>query len=475
MKLKKALCMVLAFFTLVLSFTACEDKSEDLSSNQTINESGVKNPSNNNEINNNTKPSGNNGALATVYSQYSNLVSIGPFHNGLAYFLIKNSTYDYRYGYIDIQGNVVIEPTYRSSGNFEYDYVKVKSSTYPNPYLIIDRQGNIIFETEKNNVSAIGEVSNGYFWVETVEELITGNVYTVKYYSVKDLSVVATFYNHRADDSTRIDGTSKSSINNIGEASLYDYSRTYYGEDKAINIADYDSSFVPTPDNWSVDIRKLDVFSSVNDLDYKISSADNDLGQLATIAAKNQNGVAFFAVLDSTGNFFCQPQQSISFYDQLISNAEFRKNLCPAKDVESNLWGYIDPYGNWKIQPQYSSATPFSPDGYATVNKTTVIDTQGNTVLSPYAGSTEFTYGTYTCIDNGATWSLTFDENGELKVKNAYSTATSKYEIKGNVLTIHSDIFMFCPGIGYQAGEFIFKKEGNILTINGTEWTLSET
>ncbi|MBO5203828.1 MAG: WG repeat-containing protein [Clostridia bacterium] len=374
--------------------------------------------------------------------------------------------------------------------NFEYNYVKVRSYQYPNPYYIIDRQGNIIFETEKNNVSAIGEVSNGYFWVETVEELITGNVYTVKYYSVKDLSVVATFHNHKA-----FDGASRSSsINNIGEASLYDYTRydeIHYAEDKAINIADYDSSFVPTPDNWNVDISKLDAFSSVSDfgLTYKISGTDNDLGQLATIAAKNRNGVAFYAVLDSTGNFVCQPQQSISFlthdgkfYDQYISNAEFRKNLCPAKDVKSELWGYIDPYGNWKIQPQYSSATPFSPDGYATVNKTTVIDTQGNTILSPYAGSTEFTYGTYTRSDNSASWSLTFDENGILTVKqtNFGSTIsdTSKYEIKGNILVIYSGISIYvpsCPGIGTEAGEFIFKMEGNILTINGTEWTLSET
>ena len=467
MKAKKLLCLILAIFILTISFTSCKSISENPNS-ETIATSPNQQFIDTENINNNSDNSYNKDTFAPVYNKYSNLVNIGPFYNGIANFQIEVSTYDNRYGYIDINGNVIIEPIYRvykgEKHNFEYNYVDVQ--TLDGQTCIIDKQGKIIFEEDTNNITVIGKVQNGYFFVETVEELFSGNIYTVKYYSVKDLSVVATFQTQRSIWSNY----SQALISDIGEATI---------NQQTFNIADYDNSFTPKINNWNVEIKELDIFSSVRDLQYTISSSDNDLGQIATVAIQNQNRVNFFSIVDKNGNIIHQPQQNPSFLinDENIysmSNAEFRKNLCPAKDVESNLWGYIDPHGNWKIEPQYTSAKPFSPDGYATVNETIVIDTTGNTIFSPYGGDTEFVYGTYTRRENDVSWSLTFDENGELSVSGGHSKDTVNYEIRGNVLILHSGIRVFyngvTPGLGMNPGEFIYKIEDNILTINGIQW-----
>ncbi len=59
----------------------------------------------------------------------------------------------------------------------------------------------------------------------------------------------------------------------------------------------------------------------------------------------------------------------------------FSHDLCCAYSTQEQKWGYIDPYGNWKIEPQYDSVNTFSYDGYAVVDQYKVINTKGETIL----------------------------------------------------------------------------------------------
>ena len=500
--MKKILCIILALVMLTFAMTSCDnDDVPTFGGENNTNTNNGDNGSNNGNDNQSSEGTENG---ARVYRQYSNLVRIDQFKNGLATFLIydSNSSYhwgssgawngDYYYGFINEKGNVVIEPKYECSPHielpsFEYNYIKV--GDLDDHEYIIDKKGNVQFEVGKNNITAIGKVSEGYFWVETVEEDISGNMYTVRYYSADDLSIVATFNNIRAIPDNQTIGGTNSTLTDTGEGKLaYKLNQySYYDDDLVIfNISEYDSSYAPKQDSWNIDLDQVENFSSASYYYYHVSSKNNNKGQLATVALKNSNGTWFYSIVDSNGNVLMQPQKNITFplVDKTteIDNYDFCKDLCPAKDADSGYWGYIDPNGNWKIQPQYSTATSFSADGYATVNDKIVINTEGKVILSPAGWANEVVTslsGTYKYTGSSYNdWYLTFSEDGTLRITEhmgmaGSSWSTGKYQIKGSILVVSDTGYNIgCPTIT-KDGEYTFRKEGDTIIIGESEWKVS--
>ncbi len=475
--MKKTVCLCLCLFML-LTLVSC--KSNDFSMDMEAQDSEN---SKNNESNENT-----------VY-KYSNLTRIDPFYNGLAAFVIyeRNSTLhwgsegswsgDYLYGYANLQGEVVIEPTYDCSPNgalprFEYDYIKTTDKEQNE--CIIDKTGKVHFKKGENNVSELGSVSEGYFWVETVSEELSGNIYSVKYYSAVDLSVVASFENVRAitDNST---SDIKATLSPQGKGMIIkgdDYS--YYDKDIIyINISDYNSEYIPSQASWTVDFEKIDSLSQANYYIYHVSSRHNDVGEIATVILKNSSNVAFYAIVDNRGNVLLQPQKNIVFINDKNFKSEFCMNLCPAKDATSGMWGYIDTAGTWRIKPQYSSATPFSKDGYASVNDKIIINTYGNIVLSPTGYKNELISslsGKFKYKGGTFDYYMEFTEDGEVEFTESMGSTgsswiTGKYSIKGTSLVI-SEIgsYKYYPGIEGN-GTYPFYMDGKDIVVNGTKWT----
>ena len=422
--------------------------------------------------------------VAEVYKKYDNLVSIGNFVNGLAPFTIHDAngnyhwsygvgswTGDYFFGYINSSVDVVIKPKYECSPQealpaFYYEYICLETEkvTY-----ILDRQGNAKFQTGAGNVSEIGTISQGYFWVETYEEALSGMTYTVQYYNAKNMQVVATFAGMRAvPDNQSVDGKN-STLDSSGNARLVRTLKNYYSSEDILdfNIKDYDGSFAVTPNVWDIDFTAIESFQGASKWQYIPSVQNNDLGYLAAVRLQNSNGTLYYSVIDSEGNVLLEPQQDIAFPGWVHV---FCLNLCPAEDVESGLWGYIDPYGNWVIQPQYSSAGRFSEDGYAVINNKIVIDTTGKVVLSPEGWKNEVVTslsGKYRLKENTSFY-LSFSENGNLKGGEYGIEYKGTYTIKGSTLII-SDFNKYTFVL--TDGNHSFVLEGDALIIDGKEWS----
>lgn len=400
--MRKFLCVILAALMLVLSLSFLSGCAMDKNNHDNGDAYGKTKPDSTGRLEDDStaipadstaipNENLNEQPVGEVYSKYSNLCRIDEFHNGLAAFAIhiEDGTIwgAYYVGYMDIYGKVVIDPVYPvhrgqdipvtvALPQFESNCVYIR--TVDKKEYLIDREGTVLFQSNKNGVTGIGDVSAGYFWVETVKEELSGNSYSVEYYRAKDLKSIVKFDNVRAFNAT---------LTEAGNAILTKGNSGY--DRMTINIKDYDADFVPQ-EAWTVSLSSIADFKGAISIYSCVSEKDNTKGRLAAVILRSPNNVEFYAVVDSAGNVLMAPQKNIAFPmigsygygDEKFANYSYCLDLCPAKDVTTQKWGYVNPNGIWVIQPQYDSAASFSKDGYATVNGTTVIDTTGKVVLS---------------------------------------------------------------------------------------------
>ncbi len=390
------------------------DTEEGDDSKDTVNENGTGDESNNNGDNSaNTGESESREeetrpAEIELFTRYSNVKKIYPFNNGLAAFLAlgKSGFMGTKVicGYIDVEGNIVIEPEYGlgyssqiskiDPTSFDYPCIKLegKFSDDP-PARIVDNKGNILYEVGKNKVYDIGTVSQGYFWVQTLEaETVAGNVFNVVYYSAETMKPVVVFENCRAFGKSYLSNAGSlhnyhSEINAEGYAILYNAENDIF----EFNIGEYDAGFVSIDaDNaweyWKDNWEQIAEFNGASRVGLHADPQD----PYSAVTIQSGANVYFYSVIDREGNVLMQPTKDIGFYDDIMayngpdeSISVFSHNMCPAYDKATKLWGYVDPQGNWVIEPQYKNASAFTEDGYASVNNTIIIDTSGQIVLEP--------------------------------------------------------------------------------------------
>lgn len=159
--MKKIFCALLTMM-LLLALVACNFSTPPQSdSNTDANPPG----SNNNEM-----PSTNE----KVDMESIEISQIDAFSDGLAKFKAANG-----YGYMDATGQIVIEPRYQYAEDFN-TLAKVQKNDN-DPFLLINKNGQTVY-TFTGKEAAVGEFSNGYFWVETMNETIAGDVHTMTYF-----------------------------------------------------------------------------------------------------------------------------------------------------------------------------------------------------------------------------------------------------------------------------------------------------
>ena len=485
MKLLKLASALVAIALLACPFVGCDEEDNSTGTNSGAN--GAYDP---NSPSDSVQPS----VGGEVYEKYKNLVRIEEFVNDRAAFVVfedDGSTHwgggeptytgSYTYGYIDVKGNVVIEPKYMcsprysSASAFQFNYTKVSDDGKKD--YIIDRDGNVKFETGKNGVNQIGKAENGYFWIEMVEEKVSGNEYSVKYYSAQDMKEIATIDNVTAVSDNALWTELYSTINAEGKAIV----EREDGTDVDINITKYDSSFKPEKIELSFDLDKIGVYTN-SYAAYDLSTANNELGQIAAVTLMNEQGEKFYSTIDSQGNVLMKPQNDIAFFKTsspggLQGNSNFSyafcKNLCPALDRQTGLWGYIDPYGNWVIKAQYRYARPFSKDGYAIVDSSVIINTSGKVVLAPDGWSNEnYTTlnGTYTHATDSSLMMIFFND-GTMVLDKSYSKRECTYQLNGGII-VFPDMGYSASGIFEEKTEYVICEmmSSGSLWINGYLW-----
>lgn len=110
----------------------------------------------------------NGKAIAKVKeNQYELIDSNGNILNSYDYYFVGNSSDNLlpfsknindKYGYINEEGRVIIEPQFPWAGSFKEERALVNmSEDYLNKYGVIDKQGDLIIDPEYNNISFLGE------------------------------------------------------------------------------------------------------------------------------------------------------------------------------------------------------------------------------------------------------------------------------------------------------------------------------
>ena len=129
-------------------------------------------------------------------------------------------------------------------------------------------------------------------------------------------------------------------------------------------------------------VRVLESLTNADIISCEMSFSEVDRTDIAVMRVMNKNYETFYTVLDYTNRkLLLEPTQSVILWNEKTKSApEFHDGVCKALDADSRMYGYIDVYGNWVIEPQYEKATDFS-DGYAVVNGTTVINKENAVVF----------------------------------------------------------------------------------------------
>ena len=438
-----------------------------------------------------SSPNGGNQELYTLYEDMA--LKLYDAGNGMVSFTIQEKGYlvgGFYYGYADLQGNVVIEPKNQPLDDvppaFAYDCIKVcqppegKIVSGAMYLKILDKEGKVLFEQgDENRISGIGGVSEGYFWVETFDEDLSGKTYTVTYYSAKDLKAVATFEDTRAfpEENYTVDNSLlKNGRAYLVKGKSLPYSPTESDNTFTFKMSDYDETYASAENqNWMLDLNTVAAFDAARYKELIAVGTDKGGKMLGTVCLTNSSSTKYYAIVDSTGTVLLDAQTKIVF-DENIS--VFKNGLCAAMDAESECWGYINAQGQWVIQPQFASARPFGADGYAVVNDMVVIDEGGKVILAPSGysiesvntleGKYDYDYGDWTVY-------LTFSGN-EVSYYQASSYWTTSwsgtYVIKGGKIIFegnptYGDIL--CCGQTYS-----FKKNGDVIYINEKRATLVE-
>ncbi len=224
MKTKRMTTLALAVLLSATSAMACnkptEPKPSDTTPEGTISDYEVatkpantdrderdETEKNTNDFSNTDNPTDTTDKATDTAPDYE-IYSIGSFSDGLAPIATSEG-----YGFIDMNGNITITPAYDEVADFYDGYARVrKDGKYGyidksgNPVIdlvyedasaelkevalvtkdgvkqYINREGAVVYTATGNEV-AFGEFSNGYFWVETMEEKLSGNANTTSFYN----------------------------------------------------------------------------------------------------------------------------------------------------------------------------------------------------------------------------------------------------------------------------------------------------
>ena len=121
------------------------------------------------------------------YMDMNGTIPISPTYDGASAFCdgFARIEKDGKYGYIDKSGKLVIDIIYEEAPT---ELMEITLVAKDGIRQYINRMGQAVY-TAKGNEVAFGEFSNGFFWVDTLQEKVSGNVTTLTYYNASGIAV----------------------------------------------------------------------------------------------------------------------------------------------------------------------------------------------------------------------------------------------------------------------------------------------
>ncbi len=118
---------------------------------------------------------------------------------------------------------------------------------------------------------------------------------------------------------------------------------------------------------------------------------------LAPVQLRNGHWGAINTLGQTVINFTFTSSSDVYSAIRSMENGRYQGiDLWVMQDPNSNLYGYVDYYGNWHLQPRYKYAYSMSDDGVAVVqftnNRWGAIDRSGNIVVQPNFNSSSDVY-----------------------------------------------------------------------------------
>lgn len=274
------------------------------------------------------------------------------------------------YGYIDIEGQTVIEPRYQYAESFSEGVAVVAESGSKGTYYgYIDRKGDIILPLKYEYARGFHE---GLALVSYNGDLLVINKSGDVSYKVPENMIVGD-YNcglapiYPSADQAELIIDSSGYVDRKGEM-VFNY--------PTIKGMPFNEGFaqVMVRDDGQKLWGYLDQDGNVS-IEPRFVSSEPFSEGVAAVAIRDENGNKKWGYIDPTGKFVIEPT-----FDSAFS---FKENLAVVY-LDDYGYGYIDRSGKIVIEPVYKMATSFC-NGYANVRKSSTdfccIDKTGQTIF----------------------------------------------------------------------------------------------
>ena len=297
-----------------------------------------------------------------------------------------------KYGYIDIEGKIVINPQFDDARLFKEGLALVRSGTDKWGY--IDKEGKYVVNpqyysatsfseglacvvTEAGQIQFINTKGDQKLIVENADVCGSFSEGLAPFYSEKKWGFLDDDGEVVINPQFSLIGPFKDGMASIGE---YDSTRKSY--------------------KWGFINKKGEIL-----INYQFYSIGN-FNKGISVAALDEKKYGF---IDETGKYLVNPM-----FDWA---RDMKNNSAPVKQGDS--WGYIDKEGKFIINPQFKDAFSFGESGIALVkssnDKYGYIDKDGKYLINPqFDAATDF-YGSHAFVSVSQKWGI-IDKEGKYTV-----------------------------------------------------------